>query len=272
MAEQLAGLQLLLRAPSKKVVDKVLVLTFERRASGLSEDEEAQIAGVLGGASVDEVRKMLVAVRLLERAALKKGVDMEQLAAAIPDVVDARLKALVLKLVSAHLDEWREALVRDREAASAAPHSPSPKAEPQPHPQPQSQPQPQPQAPPPSIPAPAPAQEAAARQPSRTQLQQAPKVVPQQPTGMGPGPSLPRLEGFNWRVDVRSASDTVARMSVPSVLVQMRVQGQQQGKPEPGAPAQPPSKLVTFELNRETLATMLDGLTFVRDQLAAIAK
>ena len=75
------------------------------------------------------------------------------------------------------------------------------------------------------------------------------------------GPTLPRYKGLDWRVDVRSASDSVARMSVPSVLMQMHVEGEEDE-----------DRAVTFELSRESLATMLDGLLYVRDQLAEIAK
>ena len=35
--------------------------------------------------------------------------------------------------------------------------------------------------------------------------------------------SLPRLVEFDWRVDVKSASDTVPRMSVPTCLLQLKV-------------------------------------------------
>ena len=35
--------------------------------------------------------------------------------------------------------------------------------------------------------------------------------------------SLPRLQEFDWRLDLKSASDTMHRMSVPTVLVQLKV-------------------------------------------------
>ena len=35
--------------------------------------------------------------------------------------------------------------------------------------------------------------------------------------------SLPRLESFDWRIDIKSASDLIGNISVPSVLVEMRV-------------------------------------------------
>ena len=35
--------------------------------------------------------------------------------------------------------------------------------------------------------------------------------------------SLPRLVDFDWRVDVKISSDSVARMAQPTCLVQMKV-------------------------------------------------
>lgn len=35
--------------------------------------------------------------------------------------------------------------------------------------------------------------------------------------------SLPRLIDFDWRVDVKTSSDSVMRMAVPTCLVQMKV-------------------------------------------------
>lgn len=37
--------------------------------------------------------------------------------------------------------------------------------------------------------------------------------------------SLPKLEDFDWRVDIKAASDVMSRMSTPTVFVQMRVRG-----------------------------------------------
>ena len=35
--------------------------------------------------------------------------------------------------------------------------------------------------------------------------------------------SLPRLVNFDWRVDVKTASDSAARMAQPTCIVQMKV-------------------------------------------------
>ena len=35
--------------------------------------------------------------------------------------------------------------------------------------------------------------------------------------------SLPRLSDFDWRVDIKTSSDTLARMSVPTCVLQLKV-------------------------------------------------
>jgi len=77
---------------------------------------------------------------------------------------------------------------------------------------------------------------------------------------------LPRMTSLDWRIDIKSSSDTVHRMAVPTVLVGIQVQGGVQGK----LGEEPPLKNVVFELNKETIATMIDGLKFVQGQLQSI--
>lgn len=77
--------------------------------------------------------------------------------------------------------------------------------------------------------------------------------------------SLPRLVETDWRVDVKTSSDRVARMSAPAVLVELTVQ-----QPPERADIMPPTRHVAFEMNKETLDTMLDGLRRIRDQLASV--
>ncbi|XP_030636335.1 COMM domain-containing protein 9 isoform X2 [Chanos chanos] len=77
--------------------------------------------------------------------------------------------------------------------------------------------------------------------------------------------SLPQLVEMDWRVDMKTASDSVSRMAVPTCLVQMKVQ-------DPLCVGSSDSlSSVTMELSRETLDTMLDGLGRIRDQLSAVA-
>ncbi|XP_064169117.1 COMM domain-containing protein 9 [Anguilla rostrata] len=77
--------------------------------------------------------------------------------------------------------------------------------------------------------------------------------------------SLPQLVDMDWRVDMKTASDSVSRMAVPTCLVHMKVQ-------DPLALGGGDSvSAVTVELSRETLDTMLDGLGRIRDQLSMVA-
>jgi hypothetical protein len=79
--------------------------------------------------------------------------------------------------------------------------------------------------------------------------------------------SLPRLADFDWRVDIKTSSDNMARMSVPTCILQLKVQ---EAVSEVGSMADLNS--VNVELSKETLDTMLDGLGKIRDQLSSVAK
>merc|ERR1712183_687936 len=67
--------------------------------------------------------------------------------------------------------------------------------------------------------------------------------------------SPPRLVDFDWRVDIKTSSNHLSRMNIPTVFVGMKLQE---------TPSQvgimPGVKEVQFELSRESLQTMLDGL------------
>jgi len=74
--------------------------------------------------------------------------------------------------------------------------------------------------------------------------------------------SMPKLVDFSWRVDVKTASNESARMSVPACILQVQVEDKSHGL---GVDSH------TVELNKETLDTMLDGLSKIRDQLNNVA-
>ncbi|XP_003385410.1 PREDICTED: COMM domain-containing protein 9-like [Amphimedon queenslandica] len=79
--------------------------------------------------------------------------------------------------------------------------------------------------------------------------------------------SLPRLVDFDWRVNIKSASDSVSRMAAPTCLLQMKVQ------PSPVNSSELPNlESINVEFNKEKLDTMLDGLGKIRDQLSSVAK
>ncbi|XP_056909123.1 COMM domain-containing protein 9 isoform X2 [Takifugu flavidus] len=75
--------------------------------------------------------------------------------------------------------------------------------------------------------------------------------------------SLPKLKEMDWRVDMVTGSDSVSRLSVPTCLVQFKMEDTSAG----GG-----SDVVTVELSRESLDTMLDGLGRIRDQLSVVAE
>nr|XP_022315394.1 COMM domain-containing protein 9-like isoform X2 [Crassostrea virginica] len=79
--------------------------------------------------------------------------------------------------------------------------------------------------------------------------------------------SLPRLVDFDWRVDTKMASESVSRMSVPTCILQMKVQENQSE-----VSTTPEVHNVNVELSKETLDTMLDGLSKIRDQLSSVAR
>ncbi|XP_012930433.1 COMM domain-containing protein 9 isoform X1 [Heterocephalus glaber] len=78
--------------------------------------------------------------------------------------------------------------------------------------------------------------------------------------------SLPHLVDLDWRVDIKTSSDSISRMAIPTCLLQMKIQE------DPSLCGDKPSiSAVTVELSKETLDTMLDGLGRIRDQLSAVA-
>ncbi|XP_062509816.1 COMM domain-containing protein 9-like [Corticium candelabrum] len=78
--------------------------------------------------------------------------------------------------------------------------------------------------------------------------------------------SLPRLQDFDWRIDIKSSANSMARMSVPTCIVQMQVQ-----ETPRDVETMASRKNVNIEFTKETLETMLDGLGKIRDQLSSVA-
>ncbi len=75
----------------------------------------------------------------------------------------------------------------------------------------------------------------------------------------------PTLVDFDWCVDIKTSSSMLSRMQVPTVMVNLKIQS-------------PPKKLgvmsgtrdIHFELSKQALNTMLDGLGKIRDQLDSV--
>ncbi|XP_069751919.1 COMM domain-containing protein 9 isoform X2 [Narcine bancroftii] len=78
--------------------------------------------------------------------------------------------------------------------------------------------------------------------------------------------SLPQLIDIDWRVDIKTSSDNINRMAVPTCLLQMKIQDDATVCRD-----KPTISTVSLELSKEKLDTMLDGLGRIRDQLSAVA-
>ncbi|EFA83064.1 hypothetical protein PPL_03852 [Heterostelium album PN500] len=79
----------------------------------------------------------------------------------------------------------------------------------------------------------------------------------------GNGVSLPRMVDLDWRMDVKTSSDVMSRMAVPTVLFKLEVEDRSKQKGEDG---KQPTNTVIFELNKQTINTMLEGLEFVQER------
>ncbi|XP_041471604.1 COMM domain-containing protein 9-like [Lytechinus variegatus] len=78
--------------------------------------------------------------------------------------------------------------------------------------------------------------------------------------------SQPKLVDFDWRVDIKTSSDTLARMSVPTCILQLQIE-----ETASNSHLMPGLSTQNVELSKETLDTMLDGLGKIRDQLNSVA-
>jgi COMM domain containing 9 len=79
--------------------------------------------------------------------------------------------------------------------------------------------------------------------------------------------SWPRMVDMNWQVDVKVSSQQMSRMHVPTVVLDLKV------KEQPRTASEPPAvKSVNFELSKESLGTLIDGMHKIRDQLGALSR
>ncbi|XP_071601124.1 COMM domain-containing protein 9 [Heliangelus exortis] len=78
--------------------------------------------------------------------------------------------------------------------------------------------------------------------------------------------SLPRLVDMDWRVDIKTSSDSIGKIAVPTCLLQLQIQ-----EDVALCGNSPVVSALTVELSKETLDTMLEGLGRIRDQLSAVA-
>lgn len=77
--------------------------------------------------------------------------------------------------------------------------------------------------------------------------------------------SLPRLVDFDWRLDFKTASNSLSKMTQPSALLNLKIREQPRRLKE-----MPSIKAVDFEMDTETLEVVLSGLHKIRDQLGSM--
>ena len=74
-----------------------------------------------------------------------------------------------------------------------------------------------------------------------------------------------KLNSFNWRIDVKTSSNLLTHMTVPTIIIGMKIQE----KPT-HIDYIPNTKDIQFELGKDGLQTTIDGLLKIRDQLSSI--
>jgi hypothetical protein len=192
--EDVAGLEFLLKAPSKTVVVDIFKGAFTHRNDQVPDEVLASVAKTLNIQPLESI-KLLQSVTILIKKALYEGSnEASQIAKLFPDNFHSDLKKLLSDLLAKNLHEWKTKALKNQV-------------------------------------------------------------------------SLPRLIDFDWSVNIKSASDTVAGMAVPTCLVQMKVQSTPETTREMAE-----VQSVNVEFSKETLDTMLDGLSKIRDQLSSVAK
>ncbi|XP_075044457.1 COMM domain-containing protein 9 [Mixophyes fleayi] len=189
---EFSSLQLLLKASSKDVVQKLCKDSFPRSALG----SVHLIDSVSSNLSVtsEEAAQVVHGLHALTRHVVYRGLmTADQILSIFPDNFHQNLKNLLTKIILENVSSWRG----DAQNASI---------------------------------------------------------------------SLPRLVDLDWRVDIKTSSDSVASMAVPTCLLQMKIQE------DPDlCRLNPATSTLTMELGKETLDTMLEGLGRIRDQLSAVA-
>lgn len=76
---------------------------------------------------------------------------------------------------------------------------------------------------------------------------------------------LPRLADFNWRVDVKSASNKVNRMAQPTCFVQIKVDERRKKD------GQMSSRSMAVEFNQDQINDMVEGLEKIKNQLHVLS-
>ena len=80
--------------------------------------------------------------------------------------------------------------------------------------------------------------------------------------------SLPKLIDVEWAVHIEKSSSQVSSIELPLALVQLEVENEQNHVDDSIGLAN--SHKIVFEMNKQSLETMLDGLHKIRDQLSSL--
>lgn len=190
----LSALNLLLKAPSKQIVEKVVNLAFISRTAP-SESFVRSVASVLEVDDDNQASALLEALVECIQVPLATGSieDLAELFKTEGAEVNPKLKSLVGQIVSNRLEDWKESAALSRV-------------------------------------------------------------------------SLPHLVDFDWTLHFQKASSEIARMEAPSVIISLDVEGS--ASTPAGALEMPDTRTVDFEVSREALETVIDGLGKIRDQLS----
>jgi len=185
------ALNLLAKAPSKKVVNDLFVLCFKNRHKPITEREKTGTAELLK-INEDQSESLLKAIREVVTESLYYTMGTEEISNYMSSAINPKVKDLVAKIVVEYLPQWREAAIKNQV-------------------------------------------------------------------------SLPLLQNIDWRIDIKSASDHLSRMSIPTVLVQLQVADSPTSVEQAAG-----TRNINFELTKEALEIMLDGLGQIKKQLDSI--
>ncbi|XP_076347700.1 COMM domain-containing protein 9-like [Tachypleus tridentatus] len=79
--------------------------------------------------------------------------------------------------------------------------------------------------------------------------------------------SLPKLVDFDWQVNVKMASNSTAKINIPTCVLNLKLENPRICRTDGSHVSE-----VNIELSPEKLDTMLHGLSRIRDQLSAVAR
>ena len=79
--------------------------------------------------------------------------------------------------------------------------------------------------------------------------------------------SLPKYIDVDWAVHIEKSSSQVAQMQVPIALIEVEIETERTHVSDPIGI----TRKLNFEVNKESLETMLEGLGKIRDQLSTMS-